>query len=91
MTDRAQYDKGGLIAVAVLTLVLSVGVVVAEQVINHVPDPGTVDSVCMGLCNCGVCPPSFYALPVITVLTILASYVVSFPKEWPDDEERGES
>lgn len=91
MRDRAQYDEGGMIAVVALGIASIVVILVVEQVITQAPDPGTVDSVCMGLCNCGTCPPTFYALPIIAVLTILASYLVSFPKRVPDDEGRGES
>lgn len=91
MTDRAQLDSRGIHLIPLAGILILVLVLVVNQVLEAIPDPDSVETVCLGLCGCGACPPSFYALPVITALTILASYVVSFPKRVPDDEERDES
>lgn len=90
MTDRAQADSGGLIAVAVLGIASIVAILVGGQISSHLPGPGTVENVCLGVCGCGACPPAFYALSVIGLLVFVASYVISVPDGWPPDSTERE-
>ena len=88
MTDRAQLDGRGSYLVPVIATTILVVILVVNQVLKAMPDPGTVDSVCMGLCNCGICPPSFYALPIITLVLVATSYLVTGDLQ-PSEEKEG--
>lgn len=86
MTDRGQLDGHGAHLVPLVGTTILVVILVVNQVLKAMPDPGTVENVCLGICGCGACPRSIYGLLIIAALTVAASYVISVPKDWPDDD-----
>ena len=85
MTDRAQVSTPSIGAVTPVSIVVLV--LVTNEVFTALPEPGSVETVCLGVCGCGACPPAFYAVPVIGLLVLVASLVVSFPKSLEQDDE----
>ena len=86
MTDRAQLDGHGAHLLPVVAITILVVILVVNQVLKATPEPGTVKDVCLGMCGCGACPRFIYGLLIIAALTVAASYVISVPNDWPDDE-----
>ena len=85
MTDRAQFTTPRIVPVALVSILILV--LVLNQVFTALPEPGSVENVCLGVCGCGACPPAFYAVPVIGLVVLVASLVVSFPKSLEQDDE----
>ena len=86
MTDRAQFDSRGVHLIPLAGTTILILILVANQVIEQMPDPGSVKNVCLGICGCGACPPSFYALVTGTLAVLWVSHLVRGDLRPSDDD-----
>jgi hypothetical protein len=88
VSDRRQIAT----VVSVAAIVLLVVVLVAEQLLAQMPPPGSIKHVCGSAGSCGYTSGDGLMLLWIALLTIVASRVVSVPKELPptDGDDGGD-